>query len=138
MSEVMIASGHDEDGTALPLSDLDPPKFELYTPGTVFTEWNTFESTEWNGVKQRTGIGRPYVTWLLFRLTDEEYAYFISEFCPNKQSAPVTIYTLDKDENEWKYFNATLVPPTNQDRRWDVDGWDNVKFFFYDLEEIEV
>lgn len=133
MSSVQIADGHNNEVGLENLEDLDPPLFsEFIADGGVLTEWHPYVTRERAGNGVYVPIGRPWVAWIFQRLEKEELSYLLENF-----GDFVTISTLDKSDYTYKTFNATFVPSDLIDMAsWDMDGWDEVRIEFHDLEEI--
>ncbi len=135
MSTVLWANNHDNVVGLKMFQEFSAPLFNdiayKATDG-LLTIWHPWESTMLDGFKRLIPVGRPWVEWVIYRMSRAEMTYILTTF-----GSYATIHTLDKSSNTYKNFNAIFHRPDLIDQaNWDVNYWDNVHLVFKDLEEI--
>jgi hypothetical protein len=133
MSSVAIVKGHNN--IPVELEDIQPPLFALYAgTETLETEYHDYVERILDGNRQWVEIGMPFVRWLFFRLTREEFTLL------QNYEGEVSIRTLDQRDNTYRYYNGIAKPPepNGNTADWAADalqGWIDVVFEIYDLVE---
>ncbi len=135
MSSIKIADTHDNEGGLTQFQNLETGLFKeiiFYAVDGILTEWHSYESRDFDGNRQPINIGRPWVLWIIDRLTRAEMAFMMDEY-----GMEVTITTLNKELNEYHNYNATFIKPDLGEAGWESNTWRQVKFEFRDLVQID-
>lgn len=131
----MIAAGHNNEEGLSKWKDLNQCLFRSYNR-FVLQEWNSSESRELGADKRFKRIGRPWTTITFPILYEEDFKYIIDNFTLGQEDGLVTVTAYDRDNMEWKNFNARLVLP--EDRNFDVEVgyYVDIEIEFRELVEI--
>lgn len=129
MPHQQISSGYNNVPGLKTFPLLNPPLFDEYYGG-LLSEWYDFEKERRSADNSYAELGDPYVKWIFFFITPEEYDYLKS------MEGPVTIYTWKKTQAEWGSMSADMhVPPPNPNN-WELTGWEDVEVMFHNLVDI--